>query len=511
MDDRGDRGDSDLNGPTLNWEGKGGPDIAALSEALNALWDGEPVESIRGGNLLLRADAHAAAAWLLPELESMVDLIYIDPPFAVGVDFDAAVRPSGGGWQFAYCDRWPTNEVYLNFLHHLVVLAHRLLADGGSLYLHVDRRTSHWARCILAEVFGAERDRGAIAWHLGNGVKSKAGWGCSHNDILCFSKGDAFKFRAERAALREPYAASSLGTHFRGVDDDGRRYRDRTINGRRYRYYADEGRLVGSVWTDCPSMAARSPIMDESTGYPTQKPEKLLERIIEASSDPGDLVVDLCCGSGTTPAVAQRLGRRWIAADVGRFAVECTAARMRESGPIAPVAICDLVERTPERPTRLARLLGMTRIELIREGGIRGSVPGRSVAVWPHGVKVTDELLGAAFDGHGDAAECAAFATAFAPKVPRESGVACWRYHPEAASAASLRSVILASPWSATVLSIIPGTKDREAVWAQRPLDHAEIMSRSGGGVVDVFGFTHTLESIAAAGIDRSRAEEVVR
>jgi len=490
---------------TLQWNGKAPPDEHALRTWVRAVWDTEPADTHE--SLLIRADAVEAAAWLLPKLESRVDLIYIDPPFAVGMDFDASVRTAEAARaQFAYCDRWPSTEAYLDFLHHLIALSHRLLSPGGAIYLHVDRRSSHWARCILTETFGPDRDRGTIAWHLGNGVKSKVAWGCSHNDILCFSKGDAFKFRTDRPAMREPYAASSRSTHFRKTDDQGRRYRDRIVNGKRYRYYADEGRLVGSVWTDCPSMSARSPIMDESTGYPTQKPEKLLERIIEASSDPGDLVLDLCCGSGTTPAVATRLSRRWIAADIGRLAVERTAARLRALDSETTLRMCDLVPREPEPPKRMAELLGLTRTEPIGPGGIRGRADARRVAVWAHGVVVTAAMVRTAFAGE----EGAAFATAYERTDLETPGVRRWRYHPETASAASLRAVRFVSASGGLLLEIAPASTGGAATWSTRRLSTGELYPPRAGSVADVYGFTHTLESLQDAPAQHAPATGVV-
>lgn len=309
-------------------------------------------------SLLLRADARDAARHLLETHAGKVDLIYLDPPFLVGSDFEATVRTSSGTERlFAYSDRWVSAGEYLSFMQEVLEACHCLLTDDGALYLHVDQRTSHWLRCVLAEIFGPNRDRGVIAWLLGNGVKARGQWGCAHNDILCFSKGRKLKLRTERSALREPFAEGSLQSHFRHIDEGGRRYRLRQINGRDYRYYADEGRVLGSVWADCPSMAARSPILDQFTGYPTQKPERLLERIIEASSDPGDLVIDLFCGSGTSPAVAQRLGRRWIAADAGRLAVETTLARILDTPNAPPVRVLELGAIKPVEANTVVQLL----------------------------------------------------------------------------------------------------------------------------------------------------------
>lgn len=402
--------------PTLAWEGKGrftdrgplrGSDPLRFRRASpsHAIAQSDPA-------VLLRADARDAVRRLAQTHAGRVDLIYLDPPFMVGSDFQASIRTAHGvSPVFAYADRWKSVGAYLSFMHEILLGCHQLLADDGSLYLHVDQRTSHWLRCILEEVFGPDRGRGVIAWLLGNGAKAREQWGCAHNDILCFSKGDTFKLRTDRAALREPFAEGSLNTHFRQVDDDGRLFRLRRINGREYRYYADQGRVVGSVWSDCPSMSARSPILGQSTGYPTQKPERLLERIIEASSDPGDLVLDLFCGSGTTPTMAQRLARRWIAGDVGALAIETTLARLLTEPGGVDVDVIDLSSAAdtiaPDLESDLA----------LRVDGV---------------------------DTHVNRVTCTVAESCSSESADNE---AAFRYQPEALLAASFRSVVLASPF----------------------------------------------------------------
>lgn len=128
--------------------------------------------------------------------------------------------------------------------------------------------------------------------------------------------------------LREPYADTSLRMHFSNEDAEGRRYRERQIAGKTYRYYAEAGRRLGSVWSDCPAMRANTPLVRESTGYPTQKPEKLLERIVRAASAAESLVIDPMCGSGTTGAVAARLGRPFIGIDRSPVAHEVASERL---------------------------------------------------------------------------------------------------------------------------------------------------------------------------------------
>ena len=142
--------------------------------------------------------------------------------------------------------------------------------------------------------------------------------------------------------MREPFAELSSQMHFNKTDQEGRKYRERIVNGKSYIYYADDGKLVGSVWTDISSMAANSPILNESVGYPTQKPEKLLNRIIKASSNPGDLIADFFAGSGTTLAVAEKLGRNWIGADLGRFSIHTCRKRLLEIENCRPFEILNL-------------------------------------------------------------------------------------------------------------------------------------------------------------------------
>ena len=132
--------------------------------------------------------------------------------------------------------------------------------------------------------------------------------------------------------MREPYAKTSVAMHFHHKDGDGRAFRERTIGGKTYRYYADRGRRLGSVWSDISAMVANTPLRKEATGYPTQKPERLLERIVVASSQAGQTVADSMCGSGTTGVVAARLGRHFVVGDQSQLAVEITAKRLAAQG-----------------------------------------------------------------------------------------------------------------------------------------------------------------------------------
>jgi len=318
------------------------------------VWEGaDEGESFDDGwrNKLIWGDNKLIMESLLDQFAGKVDLIYIDPPFDVGYDFSLQIQVGDSSVEkipsiiemAAYRDTWGSGSSgFLEMIYPRLELARDLLSEQGSLYVHVDYRVSSYLKLMLDEIFGTEAFRGWIVWQMGTGAKGRKQWSNQHNDILCYSKGSEFVFDTDSPELREPFADLSTSMHFNKVDDDGRKYRERIVNGKSYIYYADEGKLVGSVWTDISSMAANSPILTESVGYPTQKPEKLLSRVISASSKPGDLVADLFCGSGTTLAVAEKLNRRWIGADLGRFAIHTTRKRLLEIEGCKPFDILNL-------------------------------------------------------------------------------------------------------------------------------------------------------------------------
>jgi DNA modification methylase len=317
-------------------------------------------------NRLILGDANLVLPSLRSEFLRRVDLIYVDPPFYTGGDFSVSIAvppvdesPGQRATRIdmpAYDDTWSpspedrcrgvtSRDKYLQWFADTAVLLRDLLTDTGLLFVHLDDNVAHEAKVVLDEVFGVGHFRGEIIWQLGTGAKSRKFFSIQHNIILVYSAGDAWTYDCDAKIAREPFAEGSLGTHFRRADEDGRRYRIRTVNGKHYKYYADEGRAIGSVWTDISSMTANSPIIAEGTGYPTQKPEKLLERIVGVCSKPNDIVLDCFCGSGTTPVVAGRLGRRWIACDASRFAVHTTHKRLLRASTVAPFVVHSLGER----------------------------------------------------------------------------------------------------------------------------------------------------------------------
>jgi site-specific DNA-methyltransferase (adenine-specific) len=281
--------------------------------------------------VLARADAREIGRFVAP---SSADLAYLDPPFKVEKSFGARLRSgsSRASGPVAYDDTWASLESYLAWLEERVAAVREVLSPRGTMWLHLDQRAVHEAKVSCDRVFGARRFRGEVIWVPGNGSKSRTGPGTGHQTLLLYARGPEPIWNARDPALRAPFAATSLEMHFTNLDADGRRYRDRVVGKKTYRYYADEGRAIGSVWTDCPSMAANTPLRAETTGYPTQKPLKLLDRIVRATSDVGSLVIDPFCGSGTTLVAAAATGRSFVGCDSGELAIGTTAARLDAAG-----------------------------------------------------------------------------------------------------------------------------------------------------------------------------------
>jgi site-specific DNA-methyltransferase (adenine-specific) len=287
-------------------------------------------------NLLVRCDAIEIGTHVSPR---SAQLAYLDPPFGIGTSFGART-PDGKGvasWRaqgtVAYSDRWPSLDAYLDWLEPRIAAVRECLAPDGTMWLHLDHRAVHESKGVCDRVFGATAFLGEIIWSPGNGARgARRGPGTTHQTLLLYAAGRDFVWNARDPSLREPFAATSLSMHFNKRDAAGRRYRERTIGGRTYRYYADEGRAIGSIWADCPAMTANTPLRKESTGYPTQKPVKLLERIVRASSLEGAHLIDPFCGSGTSLVAAAKLGRTFSGCDVGPLAIETAARRLEAQG-----------------------------------------------------------------------------------------------------------------------------------------------------------------------------------
>lgn len=271
------------------------------------------------------------------EEQGGLKLIYIDPPFDVGADFSMKVEIGEDEFtkkpsvleEVAYRDTWGKGtDSFISMLYERLRLMHGLLADDGCIFVQCDYRVSAYLRLILDEIFGKENVRNDIVWSYGAGGNPKDFFPRKHDNILFYSKSGANNFNSNGQIMRVPYDQSTLDTHYKKIDAAGRKYRVQVVNGKEYVTYADEGKLVTDVWTDVGAQNATSPISKENTGYPTQKPEKLLERVIHSTTKEGDLVADFFVGSGTTAAVAERLGRKWICSDLGRFGVHTTRKRL---------------------------------------------------------------------------------------------------------------------------------------------------------------------------------------
>ena len=274
---------------------------------------------------------HGDCLELVPELGRgrKFDLAYADPPFNAGGKRAARVgqgeRVRG---EHAYDDAWSTIDDFLRMLEPRLAVVRDALSARGSLWLHLDHRTVHDAKVAADRVFGRGAFFGEVIWVPGNGGKRRRGPSVTHQTILIYARGKDPIWNGDDPALRESFASTSLRMHFQNVDGDGRKYRERHVAGKTYRYYADQGRRLGSVWSDCPAMRANTPLIAEATGYPTQKPLSLLERIVRAASLPDSRVLDPMCGSGTTLVAAKKLGRGYAGVDRSALAVRIARSRL---------------------------------------------------------------------------------------------------------------------------------------------------------------------------------------
>jgi DNA modification methylase len=315
-------------------------------------WKDWPKDMPQTG-LLFHGDNKDVLAYLLANgFRGKVKLIYIDPPFDSGADYVRKVALRGAtiklesegytlGEQIQYTDIW-TFDNYLQFMYERFLLMKELLSEDGSIFVHCDHRRVHHLRCLMDETFSPENFVNEIIWqHQIMGGAQDRRFSKAHETILWYSKGNNFHIRAQDPNVRVPYGEYVRTTMKQ--DDEGRWYYERRRMSRKAtpeeaaskahtRTYVDNpdaGTLVTDVWTD---MLSYQEIPDNRQGqdlYPTQKTIGLLSRLISAASDPGDVVLDCFLGSGTTAAAAQKLGRRWIGADINKGAIQTTVKRMQ--------------------------------------------------------------------------------------------------------------------------------------------------------------------------------------
>jgi len=344
-----------------------------------------------GRNQLIWGDNKLVMSSLLARYAGQVKLVYIDPPFATGADFSMKLRIGDSEFvkqpsileEHAYRDTWGAGyDSYLSMMYERLVLIHDLLADDGSIYVHCDWRVNSFLRLVLDEIFGADRLVNEVVWRRAFGHSDSRRLGSIHDTILLYSKSaeriwnqqvrpadpeyiDTFfdEFDPVRGERYQRLSLSAGGLsgggydyEYKGVrtlwrcpietlrkhDAEGRLHWPKKAGGvpRLKKYESEhEGVPLQDIWTDISKIHNQSA---ELVGYATQKPEALLQRVIEMSSNPGDLVADFFCGSGTTGVVAEKLGRRWILADLGRFAIHTTRKRLLDVSDCRPFEIKNL-------------------------------------------------------------------------------------------------------------------------------------------------------------------------
>jgi DNA modification methylase len=266
---------------------------------------------------LIEGENLAVMTALLPEYEGQVDLVYADPPFLTGNAYRMRIgrqedSRSPDDWRTTrgYEDKWRDGAEYLDMLHPRLQLMHRLLSPHGSLYLHLDWHASAYARVLLDEIFGPDRLLNEIIWVYHGPSPIRSAFKRKHDTILVYTKSKDYTFNHD--AVRVPYNPSTIKT-FETSEKAGFGKQPDLERGK-----------VPEDWWYFPVVAR---LHNERTGFPTQKPESLMERIVLASSNPGDLVADFFSGSGTTPIVAKRHSRRWLACDPAPHATLTTYRR----------------------------------------------------------------------------------------------------------------------------------------------------------------------------------------
>lgn len=257
-----------------------------------------------------------------------INLIYADPPFFTNKNYEI-IWGDGSEIQ-AYEDRWQGGiEAYIKWIEPKLRQCHRVLASNGSMYLHCDWHANSHLRILMSDIFGENHFQREIIWDINvlSGYKAAANnWIRGHDTLLFYSKNQDFVFNKQFIPQRKEYLEL-----FKKQDENGRYYFTRNHKRRYLDEVTAKGKAIGDVWDDIMSFQ-QMPMSKEKLGYPTQKPQALLERIIIASSNPTDLVLDPFCGCGTAIAVAQKLGRRWIGIDVSPIACKLMVDRMRALG-----------------------------------------------------------------------------------------------------------------------------------------------------------------------------------
>ena len=345
----------------------------AFNQALHG--EGWMNRLIYGDNLLtMQALLAGDPATGLPSMRGKVDLIYIDPPFDSKADYRTKITLPGADIQqkptvieqFAYADTWEEGTVsYLRMMYPRLVLMRELLSDRGSIYVHIDWHVGHYVKILMDEIFGKENFRNEIVWCYTSASNVKRDFAKKHDCIYRYSKSDNYCFNIQEVLI--PYNEKTLENYKKGLKGSGY-----TGDGIAKETILKDGKIPEDWWN--LAITARFPIDGvKRVGYPTEKPMALLERIIKASSNEGDLVCDFFGGSGTTAAVAERLGRRWIIGDIGKPASLVMRKRFidQEVKPFLYQSIGDYQKEAFRNNKRYQRVGDLSQVVL----GLYGALP----------------------------------------------------------------------------------------------------------------------------------------
>ena len=333
--------------PMLSWKGKRPFTSTRYYPAQLKEQHGEAVNGWL--NKIFWGDNLQVMSHLLREFRGKVDLIYIDPPFDSKADYKKKIsvkskiveNDQSSFEEKQYTDIW-SNDEYLQFMYERLTLLRELLSDSGCIYVHCDYRKSHEIRCLLDEIFGKENFLNSIVWLFNTRSSIKTSWKRSHHDILFYKKNASPTYNWDDEMVIEPLSENTI-RKYRHEDENGR-YR---LNGRFLKDSPIKGaKDVDRIWDiNHPELVVRDYLRDgkvandffhidienqasnNRTDYPTQKPEELLYKLISASTKPNDLVFDGFMGSGTTQAVAMKLGRRFIGADINLGSIQTSTKR----------------------------------------------------------------------------------------------------------------------------------------------------------------------------------------
>lgn len=347
--------------------------VPNIPNAFNAALDGGSWMNrlVYGDNLLtMQALLAGDPQTGLPSLRGKVDLIYIDPPFDSKADYRTKVVLPGLNLQqkptvieqFAYADTWEEGTIsYLKMIYKRLVLMKELLSSNGCIYVHIDWHVGPYVKTILDDIFGKENFVNEIVWSYSWGIRTDSRWNRKHDTIYMYSKSaENIKFNANEV-LEERQVSESTANRLKykgALIKDGNKGRGDS-----------ELALPSDVWY----IATINGMAKERLNYATQKPEALLERIIKASSNEGDLVCDFFGGSGTTAAVAERLGRRWITCDIGKPASLVMRKRFidQEVNPFLYQSIGDYQKEAFHNNKKLRRVGDLSQVVL----GLFGALP----------------------------------------------------------------------------------------------------------------------------------------